>query len=184
MTLTAATLALRKLVEANLGVVERGLGLVDRHFSLGASAVGVMALDATGSLTLIAVDLSADDDLFRGAAGAYRWCRRHPDVVQRLFPDARISPGQPPRLLFVVQRVARSFLRTMDRLGFAPVGGMTLLDLGIDDSATVALEVEDGSRRGAFTAPGASDYSQRMSTFTLGYSGGLPSTSTIRMLPS
>jgi len=49
MTLSAATLALRKLVEANLGVVERGLGLVDHHFSLGAAAVGVMALDATGS---------------------------------------------------------------------------------------------------------------------------------------
>ena len=70
MTLTAAPLALRKLVEADLGVVERGLGLVDHHFSLGASAVGVMALDATGSLTLIAVDLNADDELFRGAAGA------------------------------------------------------------------------------------------------------------------
>lgn len=155
MTLTAATLALRKLVEANLGLVERGLGLVDRHVSLGASAVGVMALDATGSLTLLAVDLSADDELFRGAAGAYRWCRRHPDAVLRLFPNARISPARPPRLLFVAQRVARSFLRTMDRLGFEPVRGVTLLDLGVDGSATVALEAGERSRRGLLRAPGA-----------------------------
>ena len=94
MTLSAATLALRKLVEANLGVVERGLGLVDHHFPLGASAVGVMALERSP----------------RGLHAA--------------------SPRRRPA----------------ERL--------------------------------------ASDYSQRISTFTLGYSGGFPSTSTIRMLPS
>ena len=81
MTLTAATLALRKLVEANLGVVERGQG-----------------------------------------TEGYR--QRSPRGLHAASPRRRPA----------------------ERL--------------------------------------ASDYSQRISTFTLGYSGGLPSTSTIRMLPS
>lgn len=149
MTLTAAALALRRLVEAKLGVVERGLGLVDRRLVLGASAVDLVAGDATGSLTLLAVDLTADDELFRGAAGAYWWCRGHPDVIRRRYPDLRSPADQPPRVLFLAQRVARSFLWTMSQLGFEPVHGATLLDLGIDGSATVAIEVREGSRRSA-----------------------------------
>ena len=138
MTLTAVPLALRKLVEADLGVVERGLGLVDHHFSLGASAVGVMALDATGSLTLIAVDLNADDELFRGAAGA-----RTAGVADIRTSSSASSQarGSGP-----ISRRDCSCRRPAERL--------------------------------------ASGYSQRISTFTLGYSGGFPSTSTIRMLPS
>ena len=122
MTLSAATLALRKLVEANLGVVERGLGLVDHHFPLGASAVGVMALDATRQR----------DGRPRSGGG----------LEARRAQGTGGYPQRSPRGL----HAASPRRRPAERL--------------------------------------ASDYSQRISTFTLGYSGGFPSTSTIRMLPS
>lgn len=146
MMLNIATLAFRKLFEAHVETVERGLRVIDAHFLVGSASIDVVAVDALGSLTLIRVELSADDQMFRDAVGAYWWCRRHADLVQRMFPTAGIC-SQPPRMLFVVQRVARSFLRGVRELGFETVDGASLLDLGIDGSAAVCIEVAERAWR-------------------------------------
>ncbi len=143
MTVGVETLALRKLVETNVEVVEAGLRVVDTRFLIGQSSVDIVARDKTGALTLIAAGVAGDDEMFFEVVGAYRWCRRNPDAVRHLFRGTRLSTHRAPRMLFVVQRFARSFVRSMDDLGFEPVHGLDLLDLGVNGSATMALEVRE-----------------------------------------
>lgn len=93
------------------------------------------ALDAKGSLALIAVGPTADAKMFLRTVDVYWWCREHPDIVRRLFPAARVSPDQPPRILFAAQRFARFFLRSIEEVGFADVRCVNLLNLEVNGVA-------------------------------------------------
>jgi len=146
MRLSVETLLLKKLVEVNVERIEPGLRILDSRFLAERASVDLVGLDASGTLALIATGLVADGEMFVGSVGAYWWCRRHPEAVQRLFPAARVSLHRPPRMLFVGPTVARSFLRSVRERGFEIVYGIRLLDLGIRGSAVVSLEVV-GPRR-------------------------------------
>lgn len=127
--------ALRKLVAENIEVLEPGLRVIDSRSPVGRSAVDLVALDAKGSLALIAVGPTADAKMFLRTVDVYWWCREHPDIVRRLFPAARVSPDQPPRILFAAQRFARFFLRSIEEVGFADVRCVNLLNLEVNGVA-------------------------------------------------
>ncbi len=130
---------LRRLVEENVEALELGLRVVDSRFAIGRSVVDLVALDAKGSLVLVAVGLTADARMYLRAVDVYGWCRENPDVLRKLFPAARISPEQPLRLLFAAQRFTRFFRRGVEELRFADVRCLQLLDLGASGVAAVPL---------------------------------------------
>ena len=109
---------LQELVADHVGTVEPGLRLLDSGVRLGGSTVDVLAVDAAGVLTLIVLSRQADDGTMLRGLEAYSWCVEHPDALRRLYPAARLSSTQPPRVLFIAEQIAEAFLRKLRHLRF------------------------------------------------------------------
>ncbi|MGH7324762.1 MAG: hypothetical protein ACREJ9_08945, partial [Candidatus Rokuibacteriota bacterium] len=109
---------LQALVAEQLDAVERGLRLLDTGVGLGSATIDLLALDAGGRLTLIAIGFNANDEMMMRALEAYSWCAEDPDAVQRLYPSAGVSSAEPPRVIFVAEKVADAFRRKIKHLRF------------------------------------------------------------------
>lgn len=108
---------LQELVSEHLQVLEPGLKLLDTRAQLGGSTIDLVALDSAGTLTLIALGFSADDEIVLRALEAYSWCLEYPGEVQKLYPAAPAS-GQTPRVVFVVESRSDGFLRKLKHVRF------------------------------------------------------------------
>ncbi len=109
---------LQALIAEQLDAVERGLRLLDTGVELGSATIDVAALDADGRLALIAIGVDANDEMMMRALDAYVWCAEDPDALRRLYPKVRLAPGQPPRVIFLAERVPEAFRRKIKHLRF------------------------------------------------------------------
>ncbi|MBI4245658.1 MAG: hypothetical protein HY614_00580, partial [Candidatus Rokubacteria bacterium] len=107
---------LRDLVAENAEAVEPGLKALDARVLFGGATIDLLAMDAEGSLVLLAAGLTADDEMLVRALDAYSWCLEYPDAVKRLYPMARLSETEPPRVLFVADEMPDAFLRKVKHL--------------------------------------------------------------------
>lgn len=107
---------LQDLVAAHLESVEPGLRVLDARVLLGETTVDLVGLDKESGLVLMALGFEADDDMLLRALDAYSWCLESPDAVRRLYPTARLSTTDPPRLLVIAERVPDAFLRKLRHL--------------------------------------------------------------------
>jgi len=146
---------LRALIVEHADDLERGLTILDSRL-LGQTAIDVVALDADGALVLIAVGLVADEEMFMKAVDAYSWCLEYPDAIRRLYPAVRFSTEQPPRVMFVVERMPDAFHRKIKQLGFHEVDCVEFRHLDVDGTAAVYFDILARLRRGAVPTP-ASD---------------------------
>jgi hypothetical protein len=105
-----------RLIIDNAGTIEHGLTIVDAHLLLGATLVNLVGVDSNGALTLIVLGASADDVIMQRAVEAHAWCLKHPDVICRLYRDARTHEGWSPRVFFVAEHVPESFLQKVKQL--------------------------------------------------------------------
>lgn len=105
----------------HLDGIEPGLTVVDSRLLLGHASVDLVALDAQGSLVLVAIGFTADEEMLLKAVEAYSWCLEYPDAIRRLYPSVEVSAARPPRLMFVVERLPDAFHRKIKQLGFSEV---------------------------------------------------------------
>src|SRR5262249_26640004 len=113
----------RALVAEHADSIEAGLKVLDSHVSFGGATVDLLAVDAAEALTLVAVGRIADDEMLMRTLEAYSWCQEYPDALRRTYPMVRLSPGQPPRVVFIAEQVPEAFLRKarhlrLDRVDF------------------------------------------------------------------
>jgi hypothetical protein len=138
---------LQTLVVENLDGIEPGLAVLDARLLLGHSTIDVVAMDAAGTLVLIAVGLTANEDMILKAVEAYSWSLEYPQALQRLYPGCVLSEERPPRLLFVVDRMSDAFQRKIKQLGFPEVDCVEVRHLEVDGVPTVYFESLSRIRR-------------------------------------
>ena len=138
---------LQTLVVENLDGIEPGLAVLDARLLLGHSTIDVVAMDAAGTLVLIAVGLTANEEMILKAVEAYSWTLEYPQALQRLYPGCVLSEERPPRLLFVVERMSDAFQRKIKQLGFPEVDCVEVRHLEVDGVATVYFESLSRIRR-------------------------------------
>jgi hypothetical protein len=108
------------LVGENADAIEPGLQILTSGLNLGRTHVDLAAIDRAQTPVLIALALTADDSLLVRALEAYAWCLEYPESVQRLVP-AKVTPGWPPRVVFVAERLLESFVRKLRLLKFSAI---------------------------------------------------------------
>jgi hypothetical protein len=138
---------LQTLVVENLDGIEPGLAVLDARLLLGHSTIDVVAMDAAGTLVLIAVGLTANEEMILKAVEAYSWSLEYPQALQRLYPGCVLSEERPPRLLFVVDRMSDAFQRKIKQLGFPEVDCVEVRHLEVDGVPTVYFESLSRIRR-------------------------------------
>lgn len=148
---------LQALIVEHADDLERGLTILDSRLLLGQATIDVMALDADGALVLIAVGLVADEEMFMKAVDAYSWCLEYPEAIRRLYPAVRFSAEQPPRVMFVVERMPDAFHRKVKQLGFHEVDCVEFRHLDVDGTPAVYFDILARLRRGAVPTAPASD---------------------------
>src|SRR5688572_12725112 len=148
---------LQALIVEHADDLERGLTILDSRLLLGQATIDVVALDADGALVLIAVGLVADEEMFMKAVDAYSWCLEYPDAIRRLYPAVRFSAEQPPRVMFVVERMPDAFHRKVKQLGFHEVDCVEFRHLDVDGTPAVYFDTLARLRRGAVPTAPASD---------------------------
>src|SRR5881409_1070270 len=137
---------LEKLVADNIEGIEPGLRVVDSRLVLGQAAIDLVALDASESLVLIALDFMADEGLLLRAMDAYSWCLEYPDTLRRLYPMAQAS-SRPPRILFIAERMTDAFLRRMKQLSFLEIDCFEFRHLEVNGSSVVYFDLVEQLRR-------------------------------------
>ena len=109
---------LQAAVAENAESIEAGLKILDTGVSLGGATIELVAVDSATSLALVALGFVADDEMLMRALDAYSWCQEDPEALRRLYPMARLSSGQPPRVIFVAEQLPEAFLRKARHLRF------------------------------------------------------------------
>ena len=109
---------LQAAVAENAGSIEAGLKILDTGVSLGGATIELVAVDSATSLALVTLGFVADDEMLMRALDAYSWCQEDPEALRRLYPMARLSSGQPPRVIFVAEQLPEAFLRKARHLRF------------------------------------------------------------------
>jgi len=112
---------LQATVAQNAEAIEAGLKIIDTGVSLGGATIDLVAIDSATSLTLVALGFVADDEMLMRALEAYSWCQEDPEGLRQLYPMARLSSGQPPRVIFVAEQLPEGFLRKARHLRFQRV---------------------------------------------------------------
>jgi len=138
---------LEKLVAENVEGIEAGLKVIDSRLLLGNAAIDLVGLDAKGSLVLIALDFTADEGLLLRVMDACSWCLEYPDTFRRLYPMAQISPGRPPRILFIVERLTESFLRRIKQLSFLEIDCLEFRHLEVNGASALYFDLVQRLRR-------------------------------------
>jgi hypothetical protein len=109
---------LQELVAEQIEAIEPGLRLLGTRVLLGGATIDVLALDAGNTLTLISLGFNGDDAMLLRALEAYSWCLEYPDALRQQHPGVRLSPADPPRILFIAERLDDAFLRKIRHLRF------------------------------------------------------------------
>jgi hypothetical protein len=143
---------LQALVINHVDGVEPGLAVLDSRLLLGQATIDVVALDARGALVLVTVGAVADEEMLLRAVEAYSWCLEYPEAIRRLYPAVHVSPAQPPRLVFVFERMPDAFHRKIKQLGFPEVDCVEFRYLDVDGAAAVYFDVLARLRRGPVAA--------------------------------
>jgi hypothetical protein len=107
---------LQELVGEHAETLETGLKVLDSRVLLGGATIDLVAVDAGGSLVLMALGFLGDDEMLIRALEAYSWALEYPDAVRRLYPAVRLSASDPPRIVFVAERMPDAFLRKVKHL--------------------------------------------------------------------
>jgi hypothetical protein len=107
---------LQDLVASHVDFVEPGLSVLDARVLLGETTIDLVGVDKEGLLVLMALGFEADDEILLRALDAYSFCLESPDAVRRLYPAARVSAAEPPRLVVVAEHVTEAFLRKLRHL--------------------------------------------------------------------
>ncbi len=107
---------LQELVAEHAEAAQPGLKVLDTRVLLGGATIDLIAVDRDHALVLVALGFVGDDEMLVRALDAYSWCLEYPDAVTRLYPMARLSAADPPRLLFVAERLPDAFLRKVKHL--------------------------------------------------------------------
>src|SRR5438034_1242681 len=144
---------LEKLVADNIEGIEPGLRVVDSRLVLGQAAIDLVALDASESLVLIALDFMADEGLLLRAMDAYSWCLEYPDTLRRLYPMANVSFARPPRILFIVERLTDAFVRRIKHLSFLEIDCLEFRHLEVNGASAVYFDLVERLRRAAPIEP-------------------------------
>ena len=145
---------LQALVIEHVAGIEPGLTVLDSRLLLGQATIDVIAIDADGGLALMVVGSTADEEMLLKAVEAYSWCLEYPEAIHRLYPTTQISSSQPPRLLFVVERMPDSFHRKIKQLGFPEVDCVEFRHLEVDGAPAVYFDTLARLRRAPVaTAP-------------------------------
>ena len=110
---------LEVLVSEHAEAIEPGCRIVAAGVNLGRSTVDLAGVDARHTPMLVALGFTADDEMLFSMLEAYAWCLEYPESVRRLAGDER--SGWPPRIVFVAERVAETFLRKLRLLRFPAV---------------------------------------------------------------
>src|SRR5207249_3201003 len=137
---------LEKLVADNIEGIEPGLRVVDSRLVLGQAAIDLVALDASESLVLIALDFSADDGLLLRVMDAYSWCLEYPDTLRRLYPMAQAS-ARPPRILFIVEKMSDALLRRIKQLSFLEIDCFEFRHLEVNGASIVYFDLVERLRK-------------------------------------
>jgi hypothetical protein len=144
-----------RLVIDNIDAIANDLTVLDSRLLLGNANIDVVALDGTGSLVLIAINLTSDEQLLLKAVEAYSWCLEYPEAVRRLYPAADVSVTRPPRVMFVVERMSDSFHRKVKQLGFPEVDCVEFRHLAIDGAEAVHFDTIVRLRRATLVSTDA-----------------------------
>jgi hypothetical protein len=107
---------LQDLVASHVEVLEPGLSVLDARVQLGETTIDLIGVDKENALTLVALGFEADDEVLLRALDAYSFCLESPDAIRRLYPTARLSAADPPRVIVVAERIPETFLRKMRHL--------------------------------------------------------------------
>jgi len=107
---------LQDLVASHMEFVEAGLNVLDARVLLGEATIDLVGVDKESLLVLVALGFDADDEVLLRALDAYSFCLESPDAVRRMYPTARVSAAEPPRLIVVAERVTETFLRKLRHL--------------------------------------------------------------------
>jgi hypothetical protein len=144
---------LEDLVAENIEGIEPGLRVVDSRVCLGHAAIDLIALDASESLVLIALDFLADEGLLLRGMDAYSWSLEYHDTLRRLYPMANVSSTRPPRLLFVVERLSDAFVRRIKQLSFLEIDCLEFRHLEVNGASAVYFDLVARLRRAAPVEP-------------------------------
>lgn len=144
---------LQALIVEHADDLERGLTILDSRLLLGQATIDLVGVDADGMLVLIALGLVADEEMFMKAVEAYSWCLEYPETIRRLHPTVQVSSAQPPRVIFVVERMPDAFHRKIKQLGFPEVDCVEFRHLDVDGTAALYFDTLARLRRS--TAPAA-----------------------------
>lgn len=107
---------LQELMGEHAETLETGLKVLDSRVLLGGATIDLLAVDAEGSLVLIALGFAGDDEMLVRALEAYSWALEYPEALRRLYPAVRLSASEPPRVVFVAERMPDPFLRKVKHL--------------------------------------------------------------------
>jgi len=143
---------LHALVIENAEGMEPGLTVLDYRLLLGHATIDAVARDASGSLVLMAIGFTADEEMLLKAVEAYSWCLEYPDSIRRLYTGVELSDARPPRLIFVIERMPDSFHRKMKQLGFPDVDCIEFRLLDVDGAPAVYFERLARLRRTSISA--------------------------------
>lgn len=143
---------LQALVIDHVDGIEPGLAVLDSRLLLGQATIDVVGLDAHGTLVLMAVGFTADEEMLLKAVEAYSWCLEYPEAIRRLYPAAQVSSSQPPRLMFIIERMPDSFHRKIKQLGFPEVDCVEFRNLEVDGTPAVYFDTLARLRRGPVAA--------------------------------
>ena len=143
---------LHALVIENAEGMEPGLTVLDYRLLLGHATIDAVARDASGSLVLMAIGFTADEEMLLKAVEAYSWCLEYPDSIRRLYNGVELSDARPPRLIFVIERMPDSFHRKMKQLGFPDVDCIEFRLLDVDGVPAVYFERLARLRRTSISA--------------------------------
>src|SRR5205823_4343640 len=98
----------------------------------------------SSSPMLVALGFTADDEMLFSMLEAYAWCLEYPESVRRFAGDER--SGWPPRIVFVAERVAETFLRKLRLLKFPAVHCFEFRYVDVNGATGFYLDVVDWSR--------------------------------------
>ena len=143
---------LHALVIENAEGMEPGLTVLDYRLLLGHATIDAVARDVSGSLVLMAIGFTADEEMLLKAVEAYSWCLEYPDSIRRLYNGVELSDARPPRLIFVIERMPDSFHRKMKQLGFPDVDCIEFRLLDVDGVPAVYFERLARLRRTSISA--------------------------------
>jgi hypothetical protein len=138
---------LQTLVTDNAEAIESGLTVIDSRLLLGHAAIDLVARDADGSFVLVALGFTADESLLLRIVEAYSWCLEYPESMRRHYPTLHLSEEQPPRVMFIIERVADSFQRKVKQLNLSSVDVIEFRYIDVDGNPAPYFETVAQLRR-------------------------------------